>query len=99
MPETWRRGHILIKILLQLCRQFNLDTFRVGKAQEEIIARAMTARSPQQRYPMTAQVISPCQQRRAIRQSESDVVNVLVALHQYQRMMIAIATQPDAFAQ
>src|SRR5947207_4117537 len=76
-----------------------MHAFGIGEAQEEIIARSMTTRPPQDRSLLSAQVVSPCQQFRPGGDAVTDMIDILLALHNYQRVMIAVAAHPDTFAQ
>src|SRR5579875_2582364 len=76
-----------------------MDAVGVGEAQEEIVARAVAPRSPENGSLLAAQVISPGQQVGTSGNAVSDMIDILLALHENQRVMIAIAAQPNAFAQ
>src|SRR6266567_4385915 len=89
----------MVIVLLQLRRKFDMHTFNVGKTQEQVVPCPMTTRTPQDRCLLATQVIGPCQQFRTGRYTIADMINIWFPSHENESMMIAIAAEPDAFAQ
>src|SRR5258708_39500829 len=65
VPETRRSRYVAIIVLLKFSRQLNLHAIRVGETQEEVVARAVASRTPEDRALLTTQIIGPGQQFRA----------------------------------
>jgi hypothetical protein len=97
MPEAGRGCYIVIVVLLEFARKLYMYTFGIGHTQEKIIAGPVPARSPQNRGLAATQIVGPLQQLLPISDAIAHVIDIHLSLHEHDRVMIAIATQPGAF--
>ena len=99
MPEAWWSCYVVVVVLLELGGKFDVHAFCVGDTQEEILASAMTAGTPENGGLMAAQVVAPCQQFGAIEDAVAYVIDIHLPLDKGDRVVVSIAAQPDTFAQ
>lgn len=98
MPEAWWRSDVMIVVLLEVCRQLDMNALRIRDAQEEIAAGAMTSRSPQKWNLLVSEVIGPAQEFISTCDRIAYMINARAALHEDDGVMIIIAAQPGALS-
>lgn len=81
----------MVEVLLDFRGKLDVNAIGIGETQEEVVASAMTTRTPEHGLLLAAEVIGPMQDRGAIGDTIADMIDAWLALRENECMMIVIA--------